>query len=94
MRERTPCGEHATDADNVSANGQRNGVSSRHGNVRGGKRLRAELNEHRGKWVAIRDNKVIASAPSLKRLREDARVAKTDTRFAVPPAGRTSSIHF
>jgi hypothetical protein len=46
--------------------------------------LQAQLTELPGRWVAIRSDHVIADAATLGELIRDERVARTDTRMAVP----------
>lgn len=42
------------------------------------------LAEYAGRWVAIRDGKVIAAADSLEQLRENPDVRREDTVYVVP----------
>ena len=46
--------------------------------------LSGELEDYAGKWVAIRDGHVVASADSLEELREDVEVRREDAVFIVP----------
>jgi Family of unknown function (DUF5678) len=46
--------------------------------------LQAQLAALSGRWVAIRDDHVIADANTLGELIRDDRVERTDTRMAVP----------
>jgi hypothetical protein len=48
-----------------------------------------ELVEYEGKWVAMRDGRVVAHADDEKTLRASADVAETDLFFPVgdPPSG-------
>lgn len=42
------------------------------------------LEEYAGKWVALRDGEVVASADSLAELRENPDVRREDAVFIVP----------
>lgn len=46
--------------------------------------LRDQLVGLSGRWVAIRQDEVVADAATLGDLIRDERVEQTDTRFAVP----------
>ena len=46
--------------------------------------LQAQLADLRGRWVAIRNDHVIADAATLGDLIRDRKVKRTDTRMAVP----------
>lgn len=46
--------------------------------------LQAQLSDLRGRWVAIRNDHVVADAATLGELIRDDDVKDTDTRMAVP----------
>lgn len=45
------------------------------------------LEEYAGKWVAVRDDEIIASADTLEQLRDDPEVRRDDAVFVVPERG-------
>jgi Family of unknown function (DUF5678) len=49
-----------------------------------------DTENYAGRWIAIRDRKVVADAETLPELRADPRVRRDDTVYAVPPPG----LHF
>lgn len=50
------------------------------------------LDRHTGEWVAITEDKVVASAASLSALRERVRGQRVDRFFRVPPPRRGAGI--
>jgi hypothetical protein len=54
--------------------------------------LQDQLASHAGRWVAIRNDHVVADAASLRELIDHEKVERTDTRFAVPARHATPSM--
>lgn len=49
------------------------------------RRLRDELAQHKGEWVAIRDSNIVAVAPTRKQLRDLVSLGDIDAFFEVTP---------
>jgi hypothetical protein len=47
-----------------------------------------DTQRYAGRWIAIRERKVVADAATLPELRADPRVRREDTVYPVPPRGR------
>lgn len=55
--------------------------------------LQAQLSDLRGRWVAIRNDHVIADAATLRELIRNDHVKDTDTRMAVPKRPPVPTVH-
>lgn len=55
--------------------------------------LQAQLSDLRGRWVAIRNDHVIADAATLRELIRNDHVKDTDTRMAVPKRPQVPTAH-
>lgn len=56
------------------------------------KRLLTELRKHKGEWVAVRDSRVVACAPTRRQLRDKVDLRGIDAYFEVTPDEATVNV--